>query len=79
MPEGDHGWWLALAVSAAIAAMMATRTVHPPAGSNHVIVFLAHPSSSFLAFPVLAGSVVLVLVALLFNNGVRKNRYPTYW
>jgi CBS-domain-containing membrane protein len=76
---GDHAWSLALAVAAAIAAMMATRTVHPPAGSNPVIVFLSHPSWSFLLFPVLAGSLALVLVALVFNNSVRKNRYPAYW
>jgi CBS-domain-containing membrane protein len=59
--------------------MMATRTVHPPAGSNPVIVFLAHPGWGFLLFPVLAGAVLLTLVALLFHAVVRKRRYPVYW
>jgi CBS-domain-containing membrane protein len=70
---------VALAVGTAIALMMATRTVHPPAGSNPVIVFLAQPGWSFLVFPTLAGALVLVLVALVYNNAVRAGRYPKYW
>ena len=60
-------------------AMMATRTVHPPAGSNPVIVFLSHPGWGLLVFPVLAGAVLLTLVALLFHAAVRKRSYPVYW
>jgi CBS-domain-containing membrane protein len=76
---GAHSWSLALAVGVSIAAMMATRTVHPPAGSNPVIVFLAQPAWSFIVFPVLSGAILLVLIALMYNNLVRKERYPTYW
>jgi CBS-domain-containing membrane protein len=76
---GAHAWSLALAVGLSIAAMMATRTTHPPAGSNPVIVFLAQPAWSFIVFPVLSGAVLLVLIALVYNNVVRKERYPTYW
>lgn len=76
---GAHAWSLALAVGLSLVAMMATRTTHPPAGSNPVIVFLAQPAWSFIVFPVLSGAVLLVLVALVYNNVVRKERYPTYW
>lgn len=76
---GPQWWSLALAVGTAIAAMMATRTVHPPAGSNPVIVFLAQPSWGFLLFPTLTGALVLVLVALLYNNIARPTSYPKYW
>jgi CBS-domain-containing membrane protein len=76
---GAHPWALALAVGAAIAAMMATRTVHPPAGSNPVIVFLAHSGWSFLLFPVLGGALILVCIAFFYNNAVRKTPYPQYW
>jgi HPP family len=44
---GPQPWLLALAVGCSIAAMMATRTVHPPAGSNPVIVFLGHSGWGF--------------------------------
>ncbi len=73
--------WLSvsLAVGTAIAAMMATRTVHPPAGSNPVIIFLGSPSWQFLLFPTLAGALVVVAVALMYNNATRATRYPKYW
>lgn len=76
---GASPWSLALAVGVSIAAMMATRTVHPPAGSNPVIVFLGHPGWSFILFPVLSGALLLVLIALIYNNAVRKTPYPHYW
>jgi CBS-domain-containing membrane protein len=34
---------------------------------------------SFLFTPVLAGSVMIVVVALLVNNAVKERRYPTFW
>lgn len=76
---GPHWWSLALAVGTTIAVMMATRTVHPPAGSNPVIVFLTQPSWSFLWFPTLIGAILLVLAALLYNNMSRSQAYPKYW
>ena len=76
---GPTWWALALAAGTAIAAMMWTRTVHPPAGSNPVIVFLSQPGWSFVVFPTLAGALVLVLVALVYNNATRAGRYPKYW
>ena len=76
---GPQPWALALAVGLSIAAMMATRTVHPPAGSNPVIVFLGHSGWGFLLFPVVSGALILVLIGYLYNNAVRKSPYPLYW
>src|SRR6266481_7553797 len=76
---GHHWWAMALAVGTAIALMMLTRTVHPPAGSNPVIVFLLQPTWGFLLFPTLVGSLVLVAVALIYNNVTRDAKYPKYW
>lgn len=76
---GPQWWALALAVGTAIAVMMLTRTVHPPAGSNPVIIFLTLPGWDFLLFPTLIGASMLVVVALLFNNAVRSTQYPKYW
>lgn len=76
---GPHWWAVALAVGTAIALMMATRTVHPPAGSNPVIVFLLQPGWDFVLYPTLTGALLLVAVALLFNNATRESRYPKYW
>ena len=78
---GIHWWTAAIAVAGAIAAMMATRTVHPPAGSNPVIVYLGAGLVhwKFLFLPTLVGAVLLVAVALVYNNVARPGRYPAYW
>jgi CBS-domain-containing membrane protein len=76
---GPQWWSVALAVGTAIAVMMLTRTVHPPAGSNPVIVFLLQPGWDFALFPTLAGAAILVLVALIFHNTTREARWPKYW
>lgn len=76
---GPTWWSVALAVGTAIGLMIATRTVHPPAGSNPVIVFLTQPAWDFLMFPTLSGALLLVVVAVLYNNLVRKTNYPKYW
>ncbi len=76
---GTHGWVMAAAVATALALMMCFRVVHPPAGSNPVIVFLGLPDWKFLLFPTLIGAMLIVIVALLYNNRVRQTQYPTYW
>ena len=76
---GPHWWAMAIAVGTAIALMMLTRTVHPPAGSNPVIVFLTLPGWDFLFFPSIAGAVIIVLVALIYNNVRGGVSYPQYW
>lgn len=76
---GPHWWSVALAVGTAIALMMMTRTVHPPAGSNPVIIYLLQPGWEFLLAPTLLGAIILVLVTLIYNNTTRKARYPKYW
>jgi CBS-domain-containing membrane protein len=76
---GPHWWSVALAVGAAITAMILTRTVHPPAGSNPVIIYLQQPGWGFLLAPTLLGAALLVLIALFYNNATRPGRYPKYW
>ena len=53
--------------------------MHPPATSNPIIVFLGKAAWGFALFPTLAGAILIVLVALAWNNGVRRMRYPSYW
>ena len=62
---GADWWSMALAGAMAAMLMMATDTVHPPAGSNPVIIFLTQPGWDFLLMPTLAG--VLVLLAISFG------------
>lgn len=75
---GPSWWSLALAAAVCVALMMLTRTMHPPAGSNPVIVFLAAPKWSFLLFPTLFGALTMVIVAMLYHRATRRV-YPLYW
>lgn len=73
-------WWsVAIAIALAIMIMMITRTVHPPAGSNPIIIFLSGATWDFLLFPTLTGSILLVVVALIYNNVGQGRYYPEYW
>lgn len=58
----------AFAVALALGLMLATRTVHPPAGANPLIMVYAHASWSALIFPVLTGGVVLTVVAVIWSR-----------
>ena len=73
-------WWsMALALAFAIALMQFLRIPHPPAGSNPFIVFLLGANWDYLWMPTLIGSVLIVMVALLYNNLSKNRSYPKYW
>jgi CBS-domain-containing membrane protein len=76
---GDAWWSGAFGVALALAFMQMTRTIHPPAGANPLVVIAAHASPSFLLIPVLSGSIILLLVALVINNLRAPKSYPRYW
>ena len=76
---GDGPWALGLATGLAIAAMMALRIVHPPAGSNPVIVFLLHAPWSFVWSPTAIGAAIVVVCALLWHRATLPGKYPSYW
>ena len=76
--------WLAapLAVSFSIILMQMTKTLHPPGGATALIAVIGTEKIKALGFmyviaPVLVGSVVLLLVALVFNNLTQNRVYPT--
>ena len=71
-------WATALAVGVGIAAMVVTKTTHPPAGANPLLILLAGKSFawSFLLFPVGIGALLLVVMAAAFHAAVRQLKYP---
>ncbi|ASK27999.1 HPP family protein [Neisseria chenwenguii] len=77
---GVHWWSMAIGVGTAVALMLLLRVPHPPAGSNPLIVMLGGVGWDFLFTPTLFGSLILVAVALFYNNrGGKERRYPLYW
>ena len=75
---GSQWWAMGIAVGAAILAMRAAGVVHPPAGSNPVIIMLTHPNWTFLLFPTLTGAALLVGLALIKDWGCAKGRVPSH-
>lgn len=76
---GNSWYSLAIGVGLAIFIMQLTQTTHPPAGADPLVIILTGASWKFLINPVLSGSLILVVVALIFNNIHTKRKYPKYW
>src|SRR5436190_12539979 len=76
---GSVPWAAAMAVGLAIVAMHATRTFHPPAGINPLlIVTMALPWSFFLV-PVSAGALMLAAFAWTWHNIGAERNWPRRW
>ncbi len=72
---GSDIYCLGLGVGLAIFIMMITNTVHPPAGGNPIIVILGDQNLSFILMPLAAGSLVIIVFAIIFNKIFRRT-YP---
>jgi CBS domain-containing membrane protein len=75
--------WLTapLAVSLSIVGMQWTKTLHPPGGATALIAVSGSAQLKSLGFlyvlyPVLSGALILLLVALVFNNLTSHRKYP---
>lgn len=66
----------ALGVGLAIFAMQVSGTLHPPAGADPIVALAAGASWTFLLTPILAGTVIIVLVAFYYHRFVSKRQYP---
>ncbi|MDA9292647.1 HPP family protein [Gammaproteobacteria bacterium] len=66
-----------LAVGLAIFLMMATKTVHPPAGANPIIAVIGAKGISFVLMPVAVGASFIVLFAIIYNK-LLKRKYFTF-
>lgn len=58
----------ATAVAATLGFMLLTRTVHPPAGANPVLMVYLHATWGALLSPVLLGIAILMAVAILWSR-----------
>ncbi|GAB2618317.1 HPP family protein [Emticicia sediminis] len=76
--------WLTapLAVSLSIVMMQLTKTLHPPGGAAALIAIIGTDRVKQLGYlyvlsPVLTGTLILLAVALVFNNITPNRKYPT--
>ncbi|WP_445329379.1 HPP family protein [Xanthobacter lutulentifluminis] len=69
----------AAAVGLAMVAMRTTRTVHPPAAINPIIVVMEAMKPGFLLAPVLVGALMLAGYAWAWHNLARPRSWPSRW
>lgn len=77
--------WLTapLAVAFSIIVMQYTKTLHPPGGATALIAVSSTGKIPELGYwyvisPVLSGCIILLIVALFFNNLTANRSYPTH-
>tara|TARA_B100001123_G_scaffold371102_1_gene434051 strand:- start:351 stop:860 length:510 start_codon:yes stop_codon:yes gene_type:complete len=70
---------LGLAVGISVMLMMAFKITHPPAGGNTIVVMIAQDSFQFLIFPILVGSITIVIGGIVYNRFILKKKYPLKW
>ena len=77
--------WLSapLAVSLSIVLMQMTKTLHPPGGATALIAIIGSPKIKelgywYVLYPVLTGSLILLVIALIVNNMTSKRQYPNH-
>ena len=71
-----------LAVSTSIIVMQMTKTLHPPGGATALIAVIGTDRLKDLGYwyvisPVLTGTLILFVTALIFNNMTKHRTYPT--
>ena len=77
---GDALWVYMLAMGLTLLFMFSTRTVHPPAGANALIMIHEHAGFFSLWQPVGLGIAILALVAMAWSRAFPgMHRYPVNW
>lgn len=77
-----NDWWsMTIAIVLATLLMIASKTLHPPAGATALITHLSGYGHNVvgLLFPVLANAIIIVLIAYIINNAVASRKYPMFW
>ena len=70
---------LGLSVGTTVVLMMYFKIVHPPAAANPLIALFADVSLNYIIFPVMVGSVVIIVLAVIINKFLLKRSYPSRW
>ena len=70
---------LGLSVGVAVALMVYLKVMHPPAASNPLVVLFADVSYDFILFPVITGTIVIILMSIFINKIILKRNYPKKW
>ena len=65
-----------LAVGLGVGLMIFLNVTHPPAGGNPIIVIVGSVSFDYLISPVISGSIIIIIFAIIINKFILKKSYP---
>ena len=65
-----------LAVGFGVGLMILFNVTHPPAGGNPIIVIIGSVSIDYLLSPVISGSIIIIVFAIVVNRLILKKKYP---
>ena len=66
-----------LAVGFGVGLMILFNVTHPPAGGNPIIVIIGSVSIDYLLSPVISGSIIIIIFAIVLNRLILKKKYPS--
>ena len=66
-----------LAVGFGVGLMILFNVTHPPAGGNPIIVIIGGVSVEYLLSPVISGSIIIIIFAIILNRLILKKKYPS--
>ncbi len=67
---------LGLSVGVAVILMVYLKVMHPPAASNPLVALQMDLSFDFIIFPVIFGTITIILMSIFINRIVLKRNYP---
>ena len=70
---------LGLSVGIALILMVYFKVMHPPAASNPLVALTMDLSFDFILFPVVTGTIIIILMSVLINKIILKRNYPKRW
>ena len=66
-----------IAVGFGVGLMILLNVTHPPAGGNPIIVIIGGVSFEYLISPVITGSVIIIIFAIILNRFILRKSYPS--
>jgi len=66
-----------IAVGFGVGLMILLNVTHPPAGGNPIIVIIGGVSYEYLISPVLTGSIIIIIFAIILNRFILRKSYPS--
>ena len=68
---------LGLSVGIAVTLMIYFKVMHPPAASNPLVALFMDLSFDYVLFPVMTGTLLIIIMSVIINKIILKRNYPT--